>query len=99
MNRKPQKNLTQTQHAALTMIRARLDARHPGHWSIDPVRAALSGPCRPYLESWVLPLLDMIQYGEQWHDQARGVKEDAARVQRAIKSERAKFLRELGEGS
>lgn len=52
--------LTKHQLDALLVLRARLDVRHPGYRGNAAVTAALGNAAGPYIDTWVLPLLDII---------------------------------------
>jgi hypothetical protein len=75
------KGLKQYQRDAITTLRARLDTRDPGHGDAsEEVEALLNDPrLRCWLDSWVLPLLD-VAAGDQWHGQRDYVARDANRV-------------------
>lgn len=73
--------LTQTQAAAVDLLRARLDTGDRGFAGSAEVRVALDS-IRPYLDSYILPLLDNIERGDQWHGQGATIKGDASAMRR-----------------
>ena len=53
--------LTKHQLDALLVLRARLDVRHPGYAGSDEITAARGDDAGSYIDTWVLPLLDIIE--------------------------------------
>ena len=79
--------LTNYQRDAIAVLRARLDPSHPGFTAVAGVRAALEyepgglhDNAGLYIQSWVLPLLDLIENGPSFHGEERYVAQDAGRV-------------------
>lgn len=68
------KNLTKTQRAAVELLRARLDPKHPMFAGSREVEQALSGPAKVYFDTWVLPLIDYLAKGEDYFGQAEDIK-------------------------
>jgi len=77
------KNLTKAQADALVLLRARLDWRSPAFRASDEVRKALE-EARIYMDSWVFPLIEFIENGEQFHGHREYVMRDAASARRAL---------------
>jgi len=66
---------------ALTVLRARLDVRDPGHSSSSEVCEALARVSF-YIDTWVLPLIDVIEGADSFNAQQirAHVRHDAAGV-------------------
>jgi hypothetical protein len=80
----PKKNLTKTQRDALELLRVRLDPTSPAFRGSDEVREALE-QARLYVNSWVLPLIDLAMNGESFYGEAGSVGNDAAFARNALK--------------
>jgi hypothetical protein len=91
------KNLTKGQATALALLRSRLDPRNPMFSADTVVRDALTS-IRPYLDSWVLPLIEFAAEGEQWHGQAEGIARDYAQRREAVRKATATRLPGLTDG-
>jgi hypothetical protein len=80
---------SQTQSAALALLRTRLDPSRPMYAGSAEVTAALSGPARLYFSTWILPVLDYLTDGEQWHGQADELKREHASRAAAAQARKA----------
>lgn len=80
---------SKTQQQAIELLRARLDPKHPMFAGSEQVAAALTGDAKVYFDTWVVPVLDFLLNGEQWHGQAYHIRNDhataTARVARLAK--------------
>lgn len=72
------KNHTKTQLAALELLRARLDPKHPLFAGSNEVVRALSGEAKCYFDTHVLPLLDYLLKGESYYGEAATIVRDHA---------------------
>jgi len=70
---------------ALLVLQAKLDPDHPGFTADKSVREALRS-IRPYLQTWVLPLVEVAQGEHRW--QREGIAVQADRVRGAIEREK-----------
>lgn len=75
--REERPNLSQYQRDCLLTALARIETKHPGFQAADYIKEAFSGPCRLYLQSWVIPLLTGALYGETHPGQRNSVRGDA----------------------
>jgi hypothetical protein len=86
-------SLTKTQTMALSIVRSRIDPADPMFSASDDVEAGLNA-MRPYLDSWVWPLLDYVLKGERYCGQADEIRRDyASRGTRRASRERQLQLR------
>ena len=88
------KNLTKTQTAAVELLRARLDPKHPMFAGSKEVEQALTGPAKLYFDTWVLPLIDYLAKGEEHFGQAEDIK--AQHSQRAAAAQSRQRAVEAG---
>lgn len=72
------KNLTKTQRNAIELLRARMDPKHPMFSGDDRVVAALHGDAKLYFDTYVIPVLDFLLKGEEFHGQAAYINRDHA---------------------
>jgi hypothetical protein len=80
----PRKNLTQFQIDCLVILEAKLDAFHPGFRGDERMKKALGEDARIYIDTWVLPLIEAILYGELWHGQKDSVSGVSALIRQKI---------------
>lgn len=70
-------SLSKTQTMAIELVRSRVDPAHPMFSADDAVAAGLTA-MRPFLDSWVWPLLDYVLTGETYCGQAAYIRQDYA---------------------
>jgi hypothetical protein len=75
--------ITQYQQDAIDVLRARLDVNHPFFCATAEVARALKD-ARIYIDSWVLPLLDVIE-GGSFYGHREYVARDAASARIALR--------------
>lgn len=90
------KNHTKTQQRALELLKARLDPSSSYFTASDDVKAALKS-IGPYLDTWVLPLVDYLLAGEAWPGQAEYIRSDHhGRIGRRQAAEQADRVAKAG---
>lgn len=86
--REERPNLSQFQRDCLLTALARIDPKHPGFQGDDNIKEALSGPCRLYLQTWVIPLLTGALYGETFPGQRDYARGDANAIRYKLQKEK-----------
>lgn len=84
------RGLSQTDAAALALLAARLDPKHPGFTASDEVRAALAS-IEPYLATYVRPLVAMLEHRPQSWEREMVTRDHAhmcRHVERGLNGER-----------